>query len=120
MGWLRYREERCERMSREACLGVGEVRISRMLRAVPKEHMYVSGEEVRGRRHNGRVGVVEWFGVLMGCNVVSSGSRVLAAHDQARWGLGLEDVGGGHERPDARWGAVWRAAPREGGFVSDG
>jgi hypothetical protein len=41
---------------------------------------------------------------------------VLAAHDQARWGLGLEDVGGGRERPDARWGAVWRAVPVEGGF----
>jgi hypothetical protein len=41
---------------------------------------------------------------------------VLAAHDQARWGMGLKDVGGGHGRPDARWGAVWRAAPGEGGF----
>jgi hypothetical protein len=52
----------------------------------------------------------------MGCIVVSSGLRVLAAHDQAKWGLGSEGVGGGHERPDARWGAVWRAAPGEGGF----
>jgi hypothetical protein len=32
----------------------------------------------------------------------------------------LEDIGGGRERPDARWGAVWRAAPGEGVFVSDG
>jgi hypothetical protein len=56
----------------------------------------------------------------MGCSVVSSGLRVLAAHDQTRWGLGLEDVDGGRERPDARWGAVWRAAPGEGGFVIDG
>jgi hypothetical protein len=45
---------------------------------------------------------------------------VLAAHDQARWGLGLEDVGGGRERPDARWGAVWCATPGRGVFVSDG
>jgi hypothetical protein len=32
--------------------------------------------------------------------------------------LGLEDVGGGHEPPDARWGAVWRAVPGEGGFCN--
>jgi hypothetical protein len=51
----------------------------------------------------------------------SSGLRVLAAHDHARWDLGLLDVGGGRERPDARSGAVWRAAPREGSFfVSEG
>jgi hypothetical protein len=79
--------------------------------------MYVSGEEVRERGHNGRLGFVEWFGVLMGYIVFSSGLRVLAAHDQARWGLGLEDVGGGHERPDARWGAVWRAVPGKGVFL---
>jgi hypothetical protein len=54
----------------------------------------------------------------MGCSMVSSGLRVLAAHDQARWGMGLEDVGGGRERPDARWGAVWRAAPGEGDFCN--
>jgi hypothetical protein len=102
-------------VSREACLGVGEVRISRMLRAVPKKHLSVSGEEVR--EHNGRLGFVEWFGVLMGCILVSSGLRVLAAHDQAIWGLGLEDIGGGRERLDARWGAVWRASPREEGVL---
>jgi hypothetical protein len=102
-------------MSREAGLGVGEVRISRMLRAVPQEHLSVSGEEFRGRGHNGRLGFVEWFGGLMGYIAVSSGLRVLAGHDQAKWGLVLEDVSGKHERPDARWGAVWRAAPGKGG-----
>jgi hypothetical protein len=117
---LRHREERCERMSREVCLGVGEVRISRMSRAIPEEQLFVIGEVVRGRGHNDRVGFVEWFGVRMSWSVVSSGLRVLAAHDHARWGLGLEDVGGGHERPDARWGAVWRAVPGEGVFVIDG
>jgi hypothetical protein len=87
-----------------------------MLRAVPQKHMSVSGEEVRGRGHNGRLGFGEWFEDVMGYIVFSSGLRVLAAHDQARWGLDLEDVGGGHERPDARWGAVWRAVPRKGCF----
>jgi hypothetical protein len=48
---------------------------------------------------------------------ISSGLRVLAAHDQALWDMGLLDVGGGRERPDARWGVVWRAAPREGSFL---
>jgi hypothetical protein len=104
-------------MSREAYLGVVEVRKGRMLRAIPHEHMSVSGEVVRGRGHNDRVGFAEWYGVIMDGSVVSCWLRVLAAHDQARWGLGLEDVGGGHERPDAQWGAVWRAVPWEGGFV---
>jgi hypothetical protein len=48
---------------------------------------------------------------------------VLAAHEYVRWNLGLSDAGGGRERPDARWGAVWamwRAGPFEGVFVSDG
>jgi hypothetical protein len=45
---------------------------------------------------------------------------VLAAHDQVSWDLGLVDVGGGRERPDARRGAVWCAGPVEGVFVSDG
>jgi hypothetical protein len=54
----------------------------------------------------------------MCCSMVSSGMRVLVAHDHARWGLGLEDVNGGRERPDARWGAVWRAASGEGGFCN--
>jgi hypothetical protein len=69
------------------------------------------------RGHNVRVEFEEWGGVLLGYIVVSSRLRVLAAHDQARWGLGLEDVGGGRERPDAQRGAVWRAAPVEGGFL---
>jgi hypothetical protein len=46
-----------------------------------------------------------------------SGLRVLAAHDHALWGMGLVVADGGRERPDARWGAVWRAAPGEGGFL---
>jgi hypothetical protein len=104
-------------MSREASLGVGEVRISHMLRDVPQEHMSVSGEEDRGRGHSDRSEYVEWFGVLLGCIMFSSRLRVLAAQDRARWGLGLEDVGGGRERPDTRWGAVWCAAPGEGGFL---
>jgi hypothetical protein len=49
---------------------------------------------------------------------IRSGLRVLAAHDQALWGLGLVVVDGGRERPDARWGTVWRAAPGEGGFCN--
>jgi hypothetical protein len=88
-----------------------------MLRAVPQEHLSVSGEEVKGRGHSDRLEYVEWFGVLLGYIVFSRRLRVLAADDQARWGLGLEDVGGGRERPDARWGAVWRAALGEGGFL---
>jgi hypothetical protein len=103
-------------MLREASLGVREVHIGGMLRAAPQEHLSVSGEEVKGRGHSDRLEVVEWCGVLSGYIVVSSRLRVLAAHDQTRWGVGLEDVGGEHERPDARWGAVWRAAPGEGGF----
>jgi hypothetical protein len=90
--------------------------MGRMLRAVPQEHMSVSGEKVRGRGHNVRVEVGEWGNVLLGYIVFSSRLRVLAAHDHARWGLGLEDVGGGRERPDARRGAVWRAAPVGGGL----
>jgi hypothetical protein len=105
-------------MFREACPWVGEVRRGRMSRAIPHEHMSVSGEVVRRRGHNARVGFVEWYGVKMGGSVVSSWLRVLEAHDNARWGLGLEDAGGRHERPDARWGAVWRAVPGEGGFCN--
>jgi hypothetical protein len=45
--------------------------------------------------------------------------RVFAAHDEALWGMGLVVVDGGRERPDARWGAVWRAAPGKGLFVID-
>jgi hypothetical protein len=54
---------------------------------------------------------------LLGCILFPSGLRVFAAHDHARWGLDLEDVGGGRERPDARWGTVWRATPGEGVFL---
>jgi hypothetical protein len=103
-------------VSREANLGVGEVHMGRMLRAVPQEHLSVSGEKVRGRGHNFRVVFGEWGKVLLGYIVFSSRLRVLAAHDQASWGMGMEDVGGGRERPDARWGAGWRAAPCRGGF----
>jgi hypothetical protein len=116
---LRYREERCERMSREACPWVGEVRRGRMRRAIPQEHLSVRGEVVRGRGHSDRAGVPGWYGVKMDGSVVSSGLRLLVAHDQARWVLDLEDVGGGHERPDAQWGVVWRAVPGEGVFVID-
>jgi hypothetical protein len=42
---------------------------------------------------------------------------VLAAHDQAEWGMGLDDFVGGCERPDARRGAVWCAVSGEGGFL---
>jgi hypothetical protein len=102
-------------VAREASLGVGEVHKGRMLRAVPQEHMFVSGEKVRGRGHDFRVEFEEWGRVLLGCNVFSSRLRVLAAHDQARWGLGLEDVGGGRERPDARWARCGAPPPVGGG-----
>jgi hypothetical protein len=75
LGWLRYREERGERVSREAGPGVGEVRSRRMLRAIPWEHMSVSGEKVRGRGHIDRVGFVVWFGDRMASTMVSSWSR---------------------------------------------
>jgi hypothetical protein len=39
--------------------------------------------------------------------------RVLAAHDRVRWDMGFF-FGGGHERPDARLGAMWRTKPVEG------
>jgi hypothetical protein len=68
-------------VSREASLGVGEVHISCMLRAVPHEHMSVSGEEVKGRGHSDRLEFVEWYGVLWDYIVFSSGLRMLAAHD---------------------------------------
>jgi hypothetical protein len=88
--------------------------MGRMLRAVPQEHLSISGEKVRGRGHNFRVEFEEWVEVLLGYIVFSSRLRVLAANAQAKWGLGLEDAGGGRERPDAQWGAVWRAAPGGG------
>jgi hypothetical protein len=50
---------------------------------------------------------------------IRSGVRVLAAHDQAEGGVGLDDVDGGRERPDARRGAVWCAVSGRGFFVSD-
>jgi hypothetical protein len=84
-GWLRYREERGERMSLEAGPWVGEVRSRRMLRAIPHEHLSVSGEKGRGRGHFDRVGFVVLFVERMVCGMVSSwsrsGLRVLAAHD---------------------------------------
>jgi hypothetical protein len=40
---------------------------------------------------------------------------VLATHDHVRWDIGLLFVGGGHERSDARLGALWRRS-RGGGF----
>jgi hypothetical protein len=83
--WLRYREERGERMSRKAVPGVGEVHSTRMLRATPQEHMSVCGGEVRGRGHNDRGGFVVWCGDRMVCSMASSrsrsGFRVLAAHN---------------------------------------
>jgi hypothetical protein len=42
------------------------------------------------------------------------GLRLLAANDKVQWDVGLLDVGGGRERPDARWGAMWCAGPVEG------
>jgi hypothetical protein len=45
-----------------------------------------------------------------------SGFRVLAAHHKIRWDSGLLFVGGGRERHDAWWGAVWCAGPVVGLF----
>jgi hypothetical protein len=50
---------------------------------------------------------------------VCSGLRVLAAHDQDRWGVGLIFVGGGHERMDARCGVGSRAVTVGVFLVSD-
>jgi hypothetical protein len=55
-GLLRHGEERRERVSRETSPGVGEVSVGLVRRAGPKEHLFVSGEEVTGRGHGGRVG----------------------------------------------------------------
>jgi hypothetical protein len=77
--------------------------------------------EVRGRRHCDRCSKSnswsEWWFNRKRSIRVCSGLRVLAAHHQARWDLGLVFVTGGHERPDARVGAVWRAIPVEGPFL---
>jgi hypothetical protein len=70
-------------MSREAGHGVGVVRSGRMLRAIPQEHMFVSGEKVGCRGHVDRVGVIVCLGDSMVSCWSSSGLRVLAAHDQA-------------------------------------
>jgi hypothetical protein len=98
-GWLRYREGRGKRVSREAGPEVGVVRSGRMLMAIPQEHFSVSGGKVRCRGHVDRSGVKVCLGDRMGCRMVScwssSGLRVLAAHDHASWGLDLEGVGGG-------------------------
>jgi hypothetical protein len=84
-GWLRYREERGEWMSREAVPGVREVHRTHMLRAIPQEQLSVCGVEVRGRGHIDRVGFVVWCGDRMVGSMVSSwsrsGLRVLATHD---------------------------------------
>jgi hypothetical protein len=86
-GWLRYCEERGKRMSREAGPGVGVVRSVRMLRAIPQEHMSVSGGKVRCREHVDRVRVGVCLRDRLSCSMVSSwsssGLRVLAAHDHA-------------------------------------
>jgi hypothetical protein len=134
-GWLRHREEGCERVSREATLGVGEVHISRMLRAVPHEHLSVSGEEVKGRGHSARLEFVEWFGVLLGYIVLSSRLRVLAAHNRADgawvWRMLAADVNvrtlGGAQcgtPPMGRWGfckrwLIWTVRSTGVGTFSD-
>jgi hypothetical protein len=74
-------------MSREAGPGVGAVRSGRMLRAIPQQHLSVSGEKVGCRGNVDRVGVRVCLGDMMGCSLVSCWSsselRVLAAHDHA-------------------------------------
>jgi hypothetical protein len=66
---------------------------------VPRERLPVGGGRVTGRGHSDRAwirvgeGVKEVSGVVS--SWLSSGLRVLAAHDQVRWDLGLLDVGGG-------------------------
>jgi hypothetical protein len=49
--------------------------------------------------------------LFRGCGRV----RLLAAHDLSRY-LGFSVEGGGHERPDARWGAMVCAVLVEGVF----
>jgi hypothetical protein len=51
--------------------------------------------------------IVRWGGIGVSSRRKTwfcSGLRVLAAHVQARWGMGLVLVCGGHESLDARWG----------------
>jgi hypothetical protein len=50
---------------------------------------------------------------------IPSGVCVLAAHDHAEWGMGLDDVDGGRKRPDARRGAVRCAVFGRGFLVVD-
>ena len=109
-------------MSRWIAPGVVGVRGGRIHAPIPQwhEHLSVSGGGGRGRGHFDRVGfrVCERSsgidcGFSSGCLRVV---HVLAARDQAWWDLGLLDVGGGRERPDARRGAVWRAVPLGGSF----
>jgi hypothetical protein len=86
-------------MSRDAGPWVGVVRSSRIPQWTPQEHMSVSGGKVRCRGHVDRLGVRVCLRDRLNYKMVSGGSssglRVLAAHDQARWGLGVEGVGGG-------------------------
>jgi hypothetical protein len=67
---------------------------------------------IGGQRHSGRrvvdsVWVVKDVCVSRGYGLC--GWRVLAAHDEVRWDMGLFPVGVGFECPDARRGAWWCA-----------
>jgi hypothetical protein len=85
-----------------------------------QQGLLVRFREVRGRRNFDRGGASnywsEWWVSRKKRSWACRGLRVLAAHDQARWDMGLVFVSDGLERPDARLGAVRRAVPVEGCF----
>jgi hypothetical protein len=70
--------------------------------------MLIVFRKVGGQRYSGRR-VIDSVWAMKGLCVSKgygwSGRRVLAAHDQVRWDMGLFPVGIGCERPDARRGA---------------
>jgi hypothetical protein len=83
--------------------------------------MFVREREVKVLGYIDQVGLVVGCGGMWASRGVErwgrGGFRVLAAHDKVRWDMGFLDVGGGRERQDARWGAMWCAGPVEGVFL---
>jgi hypothetical protein len=88
-------------------------------RLIAEEDLLEGFKEVGGERHGGRMVVYIVCFVRSVCVsrvYVWSGRRVLAAHDQVKWGMGLFPAGGGCDHSDARRG-VWRCAVAVGGRV---